>query len=127
VISTSALRIESNGIRIKPESGLSNSSTKTIPPGIFWCDSFPIHKASIDLAYLHGRALLEYAVVRGELLAKGHARTGKSGVIARYCGNSSNLDTTGLAALTGLGCWANGTTVLRVRVKALISSVRRAS
>ena len=51
------------------------------------------HKASIDLANLHGTALLEYAVVCGELLAKGHARTGNCGIIAGYCGNSSKLDT----------------------------------
>jgi uncharacterized protein (DUF2252 family) len=51
------------------------------------------HKASIDLANLQGTALLEYAAVCGELLAKGHARTGKCGVIAGYCGNSNKLDT----------------------------------
>jgi uncharacterized protein (DUF2252 family) len=50
------------------------------------------HKASIDLANLQGQALLEYAVVCGELLAKGHARTGHPGAIAGYCGNSSQLD-----------------------------------
>jgi uncharacterized protein (DUF2252 family) len=50
------------------------------------------HKASIDLANLRGKALLEYAVVCGELLAKGHARTGHPGRIAGYCGNSSQLD-----------------------------------
>ena len=49
------------------------------------------HKASIDLANLRGKALLEYAVVCGELLAKGHARS-KCGVIAGYCGTSSRLD-----------------------------------
>jgi hypothetical protein len=50
------------------------------------------HKASIDLANLRGKALLEYAVVCGELLAKGHARTGHPGRIAGYCGNSRQLD-----------------------------------
>jgi len=50
------------------------------------------HKASIDLASLRGKALLEYAVVCGELLAKGHARTGHPGRIAGYCGNSRQLD-----------------------------------
>ena len=50
------------------------------------------HKASIDLANLKGKALLEYAVVCGELLAKGHARSGHPGAIAGYCGNSSLLD-----------------------------------
>jgi uncharacterized protein (DUF2252 family) len=50
------------------------------------------HKASIDLANLKGTALREYAVVCGELLAKGHARTGDAGAIAGYCGNSAKLD-----------------------------------
>jgi uncharacterized protein (DUF2252 family) len=50
------------------------------------------HKASIDLTILKGTALIEYAVVCGELLAKGHARTGDAGVIAGYCGNSTSLD-----------------------------------
>jgi uncharacterized protein (DUF2252 family) len=50
------------------------------------------HKASIDLANLKGTALREYAVVCGELLAKGHARTGDAGAIDGYCGNSSKLD-----------------------------------
>jgi uncharacterized protein (DUF2252 family) len=51
------------------------------------------HKASIDLANLKGTALSEYAVVCGELLAKGHARSGDAGAIAGYCGNSTKLDT----------------------------------
>jgi uncharacterized protein (DUF2252 family) len=50
------------------------------------------HKASIDLANLRGKALLEYGVVCGEVLAKGHARTGHPGAISGYCGNSSQLD-----------------------------------
>lgn len=50
------------------------------------------HKASIDLANLKGRALLEYAIVCGELLAKGHARSGDPGALAGYCGNSAKLD-----------------------------------
>ena len=50
------------------------------------------HKASIDLTNLKGTALIEYAVVCGELLAKGHARTGDAGAIAGYCGNSTSLD-----------------------------------
>ena len=51
------------------------------------------HKASIDLTNLKGTALREYAVVCGELLAKGHARSGDAGPIAGYCGNSTKLDT----------------------------------
>jgi uncharacterized protein (DUF2252 family) len=51
------------------------------------------HKASINPPDLKGTALLEYAVVCGELLAKGRARTGDAGAIAGYCGNSFRLDT----------------------------------
>jgi uncharacterized protein (DUF2252 family) len=50
------------------------------------------HKASIDLTNLRGAALREYALVCGELLAKGHARTGDAGAIDGYCGNSTKLD-----------------------------------
>jgi uncharacterized protein (DUF2252 family) len=50
------------------------------------------HKAAIDLANLKGTALLEYSLVCGELLAKGHARTGDAGAIDGYCGNSTKLD-----------------------------------
>jgi uncharacterized protein (DUF2252 family) len=50
------------------------------------------HKASINIASLKGKALLEYAAVCGELLAKGHARSGDAGVIDGYCGNSTKLD-----------------------------------
>ncbi|MDP9100383.1 MAG: DUF2252 domain-containing protein, partial [Verrucomicrobiota bacterium] len=39
------------------------------------------HKASINPPDLKGTALLEYAAVCGELLAKGHARTGDAGAI----------------------------------------------
>jgi uncharacterized protein (DUF2252 family) len=51
------------------------------------------HKASIDLTDLKGTALREYGVACGELLAKGHARSGDAGAIAGYCGNSTKLDT----------------------------------
>jgi hypothetical protein len=50
------------------------------------------HKASINPTDLKGTALLEYALVCGELLAKGHARTGDAAAIAGYCGNSAKLD-----------------------------------
>jgi uncharacterized protein (DUF2252 family) len=50
------------------------------------------HKASINPVDLKGTALLEYALVCGELLAKGHARTGDAAAIAGYCGNSAKLD-----------------------------------
>ena len=39
-----------------------------------------------------GTALLEYALVCGEVLAKAHAHTGDPGAIAGYCGKSGVLD-----------------------------------
>jgi len=50
------------------------------------------HKASVDPAALKGAALLEYALVCGEVLAKSHARTGDAAGIAGYCGKSTKLD-----------------------------------
>ncbi len=44
------------------------------------------HKASIDLTDLKGDGLLEYAQLCGELLARGHARSGDAQVIAGYVG-----------------------------------------
>jgi uncharacterized protein (DUF2252 family) len=50
------------------------------------------HKASVETEELSGTALVEYALVCGELLAKGHARSGDAVVIAGYCGDSVKLD-----------------------------------
>lgn len=50
------------------------------------------HKAAVDPAELKGAALEEYGVVCGEILAKGHARTGDAAALAGYCGNSTKLD-----------------------------------
>jgi len=44
------------------------------------------HKASVEPEDLRGAALVEYAVVSGELFAKAHARTGDAAAIAGYCG-----------------------------------------
>ncbi len=44
------------------------------------------HKASITSAELKGRGLDQYAMVCGELLAKGHARSGDSCVLFGYMG-----------------------------------------
>jgi hypothetical protein len=51
------------------------------------------HKAAINPMNLKGTALIEYALVCGEVLAKGHARTGDAAAITGYCGTSSKLDT----------------------------------
>ena len=42
------------------------------------------HKASIDITKLHAKDLREYATVCGEMLARGHARSGDAGEIASY-------------------------------------------
>jgi len=44
------------------------------------------HKASIELTDLNGDGLLEYAQLCGELLARGHARSGDARQIAAYLG-----------------------------------------
>jgi uncharacterized protein (DUF2252 family) len=50
------------------------------------------HKASIQLESLRAVALLEYAAVCGEMLARGHARAGDSSMIAGYLGRSTRFD-----------------------------------
>jgi uncharacterized protein (DUF2252 family) len=50
------------------------------------------HKAAIDLAELKAAALLEYAAVCGETLARSHARAGDPGAIAGYIGTSTRFD-----------------------------------
>jgi uncharacterized protein (DUF2252 family) len=50
------------------------------------------HKAALDPASLTGRTLGEYAVLCGEVLAKGHARTGDAAQLAGYAGQSAKLD-----------------------------------
>ena len=50
------------------------------------------HKASIDDTLLEGAGLAEYARVCGEVLAKGHARSGDPVQLAGYCGSGNRLD-----------------------------------
>jgi uncharacterized protein (DUF2252 family) len=49
------------------------------------------HKASIDVEALKGAGLTAYAEVCGELLARGHARSGDAQMIAGYIGNGEIL------------------------------------
>jgi uncharacterized protein (DUF2252 family) len=49
------------------------------------------HKASIEVEDLAGDGLLEYAEMCGELLARGHARSGDACVLAGYLGNGKNF------------------------------------
>jgi uncharacterized protein (DUF2252 family) len=50
------------------------------------------HKASVEPTDLKGDALKEYSLVCGEILAKGHARTGDAAEMSGYCGTSDKLD-----------------------------------
>ena len=50
------------------------------------------HKAGIECSDLEGKGLLQYAEVCGELLAKGHARSGDPCMLAGYLGNSERFD-----------------------------------
>ncbi len=50
------------------------------------------HKASVDLGTLKAKALVEYATLCGELLARGHARAGESAALAGYMGTSDRFD-----------------------------------
>jgi len=45
------------------------------------------HKASVDITTLNASALAAYAVVCGEMLSRGHARSGECRVIDGYIGN----------------------------------------
>jgi hypothetical protein len=49
------------------------------------------HKASIDVEALKGAGLTAYAQVCGELLARGHSRSGDVQRIAGYIGNGGIL------------------------------------
>jgi uncharacterized protein (DUF2252 family) len=50
------------------------------------------HKASINLQQVKMTEMLEYAAVCGEILARGHARSGDSAIVAGYLGNSERFD-----------------------------------
>jgi uncharacterized protein (DUF2252 family) len=50
------------------------------------------YKGSLQLTELRGRGLNDYAQVCGELLARGHSRSGDPNVIAGYIGNGKKFD-----------------------------------
>jgi uncharacterized protein (DUF2252 family) len=50
------------------------------------------HKASIQIEDLKAEDLMEYAAVCGEMLARGHARSGDSPMVAGYLGSSPRFD-----------------------------------
>lgn len=49
------------------------------------------HKASIEMDDLKGQGLLEYAEMCGELLARGHSRSGDACLLAGYIGNGERF------------------------------------
>ena len=49
------------------------------------------HKGSVDLQKLRGRGLNSLALVAGELLARGHARSGDACGIRGYCGSGARM------------------------------------
>ncbi|HVJ09618.1 MAG TPA: DUF2252 domain-containing protein [Acidisarcina sp.] len=50
------------------------------------------HKASIAVEDLKGQALVEYAEICGELLARGHSRAGEPQVLSGYLGNGRSFE-----------------------------------
>ncbi len=49
------------------------------------------HKGALDLRSLQGGGLKHLALVAGELLARGHARSGDACQISGYCGAGAKL------------------------------------
>ena len=49
------------------------------------------HKATLDVTHLDEAALQQYAEVCGELLARGHARSGDPGLIQGYIGKGKRF------------------------------------
>jgi len=49
------------------------------------------YKGSLDLNELRGEGIIEYAVVCGELLGRGHSRSGDARVISGYIGNGKKF------------------------------------
>jgi uncharacterized protein (DUF2252 family) len=50
------------------------------------------HKAGLPTGVLQDKALVTFARLSGEILAKSHARTGDAAAIAGYCGRINRLD-----------------------------------
>jgi hypothetical protein len=49
------------------------------------------HKGSIEIEDLAGQGLIDYAEMCGELLARGHARSGDACLLAGYVGNGEKF------------------------------------
>ena len=48
-------------------------------------------KGSLDLNELKGESIIQYAIVCGELLGRGHSRSGDARVVAGYIGNGKRF------------------------------------
>jgi uncharacterized protein (DUF2252 family) len=49
------------------------------------------YKGSLDLNELKGQGIIDYAIVCGELLGRGHSRSGDARVVAGYLGNGKKF------------------------------------
>jgi len=68
------------------------ADARTGKPRDFLVRQLNDHKASLDLTALKPAALMEYAKVAGEILARGHARSGDFVMLAGYLGASERFD-----------------------------------
>jgi uncharacterized protein (DUF2252 family) len=62
-----------------------------IGPREYLVRQFRDHKGGIDLRRLRGRGLNSLAMVAGELLARGHTRSGDACRISGYCGSGAKM------------------------------------
>ncbi len=84
------MRVAAGQRAVQPQSDLLLGWT-TIGSHEFLVRQLNDHKGSIDLETLRGGGLNSLAVVAGELLARGHARSGDACRIAGYCGSGLKL------------------------------------
>ena len=82
-----------NGRRwTRRENAVDNSWDNSIVIRYYVVRQLRDHKAGIVEEGLKGKGLVEYADMCGELLSKGHARSGDSCAIAGYLGNNDKFD-----------------------------------
>src|SRR5258708_21609224 len=82
------------------------------------------HKASVELEELRGGGLCEYAALCGELLARGHARSGDVHLITGYLGAGSSQDKFDRALATFAEAYADQT---EADWRPLVASRKRAA
>jgi len=79
-------------IQSDPFLGWTSIADKHGPRRDFLVRQLNDHKGSLDLASLKASGLMEYAKVSGEMLARGHARSGDCCMLAGYIGSSERFD-----------------------------------